>query len=187
MEIKINAGKDVVKVEAYQKTDMASLSMWEAGSMNWISSSEVMTGEFIKAFGGELPQLAEKAIVVDTGSDGNFMAKVVVNQELNAEDAKNIYKSVKGIKITTAGKLYLGSPEWMGYMEASGSEKNWVDTLEITPGSYLVDVYSLLIKDEAGNPKYIQFAYVITPEAKYTGTERNVSTTALKLKYVREG
>jgi hypothetical protein len=187
MELKIDAGKDVVKVEAFEKTDMASVSIWEAGSMNWITGSEVLTGEFVKAFGGELQQLLEKAVVVDTGSDGNFMVKVVVNQELSEDDTKNVYKSVKGIKVVTAGTMYMGSPEWMGYKEAMGVEKNWIDVLNITPGNYILDAYSLLIKDEMGKPKFMQFAYVITPEAKYVGTERNISTSALKLKYVSEG
>ena len=164
MEAKFRANKDVAMIEVYQKTDIARLALWEIG------------------MGEELG----KSIVIETGSDGNFMVKVMVGLGLMEEDEKNIYKSVKGIKLTTENGWYLGSPEWRGNKEKMGEEQNCLDVVRIEKGNYLVDVYSLLVKDSEGNPKFIQFAYAIFPEAKYLGAERNLPTEALKLNYVKE-
>ena len=186
MQIKINGSKDVTAIEVYESTNIAALALWEANNFGWIENEEIFNKEFEKIYTEGQDKFVDKALVLGTGSDGNFKVKILVNLPLSDGDTKNIYKSVKGIKMVTDGKWCIGSPEEIGYRETEAVEKNMVDTLEITPGIYLFDVYSLLIKDsETGKAKYLEFVYVITPESKYQSSERNESSKILSLKYTQ--
>lgn len=152
--------KDVCKLESFVMTDVASLSLWNSP----------VEGNHIE---------------VDTGSDGNFKVIIYFNQDISSEDKALIYKSEKAIKLTTAGSVYVGSTEWMNENITDALQKNLVDSIELPFGNYIVDAHSLLVKDPTGKPKYMQFAFCIFPEAKYSGsdTQPHTVTNPLPLKY----
>jgi hypothetical protein len=152
--------KDICRLESYLPTDTASLALWNSGN----------EGEHVE---------------IETGSDGNFKVITYFNQDISPEDKALVYKAEKGIRLTVSGPVYSGSAEWMKVNPDAALQKNLIDCLEIPAGNYIADIYSLLIKNPEGKPKYIQFVYCIFPENKYTAADvtPHTVTQALVLKY----
>lgn len=161
MKIEINPQKDICSLETYLKTDTGCISLWDS-------------------------QDNKSNLMVETGSDGNFKVIVNFNQNLSLEDQKNVYKSEKGISLSLVGKLYLGSFEWSGSDQMRAVENNLVDTIILPDGHYVIDVFSILTKDDSGKPKYIKFAFCIFNIEKYTKSEDieiHAVTKPISLKY----
>lgn len=152
--------EDVCRLESFLATDIASFSLW--------SSSKD---------GGHID--------IDTGSDGNFKIIVYFNQNLSEEDESLVYKSERGIRLSVEDLVYVGSTEWMDEGVVKASQDNYIDSFELPLGNYVVDAYSLLIKDQAGKPKYIQFAFCIFSENEYVATDiqPRVISQPISLKY----
>lgn len=162
MQIVINPQKDVCKVETYLKTDIASISLWDS-------------------------QNSATALTLDTGSDGNFKVMINFSQNLfSEEEQKTVYKSEKGITVSLTGKFYLGSTEWLKSNQIEAAEKNLIDVINLPAGQYVIDAFSLLLNDNLGKPKYIQFAFCIFPINKYiksAGVELHTVSNPISLKY----
>ena len=161
MQVKVDPQKDICSIETYLKTDVATVSLWD-------------------------PQTSNICLIIDTGSDGNFKTIVNFGLELSQEHQKLVYKSEKGINISTKGDLYLGSSEWISTNPIEALEQNHVDVLNLPAGQYVVDVFSLLVKDDSGKPKNIQFAFCIFLVEKYNkseGIELHSVTDPIILKY----
>jgi hypothetical protein len=177
MKIIANLSKDVSKVELYEATDIASLGIWDKAILSSYSYQDLSDAS--------KTLIPNNAVLVNTGSDGNFKVSLYLNSKISEEDTKNIYKKVLGIKLSTKGSLFVGSPEWVGTKQNDGVTKNFLDELEIVEGNYIINAYSLLIRDAQGKPKYLQFTYEIFEERKFPYKDIPLDTVAtpLELKY----
>lgn len=178
MRIRTNPKKDIAKVELYHSTDVAALGLWDGQSTKEYSNSEVLNSAAIP----------NNSVLFNTGSDGNFKVSIYINCKISDEDFKNVYKKQLGIELVTSGILYFGSIEWLGQRQAKNASNNWVDTIELAAGKYIVNVYSTLIKADDGKPKFIQFVYELYDESKYPYKEVSPSklTDGIDLRYSRE-
>ena len=187
MNITANLAKDVSRVESYLGTDIANIGLWNSEGLSWISSPEIKSQDFDKYYTEGNTKTEGQIIASNIGSDGNFKIILNLNQGLSEEDKKNIYKSEKSIILNVTGKIIIGSTEWVGYNESGAISRNMVDTLTLTPGQYIVDTYSLLIKDQSGNPKYIQLVFCIFTLEKYvkSDVEPRAISKVLALNFTR--
>ncbi len=185
MVIKANLLKDVGRVETFLKTDIASLGLWNSNGMSWVDSPEVFSKEFNLLFSAGQPKVENNLIGIDTGSDGNFKVIINLNNDLSDQDRQSLYKSETGILLEVDGAIRIGSLEWVGYAEKSAVEDNRIESLELPPGKYIIDAYSLLSKDPSGQPKFISFALSIFTEEKYKKLNKKIrsNNAILRLKY----
>lgn len=188
MKAIVNMSKDVSSVTSFLPTDVAAIGIWDSASLKAIDSEEKYQNEFNKIYTQEVESLKEHILITETGGDGNFKVTVNYNQGLDSNQKKILYKSSEGIKFTTSGTCGLGSPEHLGYMEDISIEKNNIDTFEISSGAYIVDAYSLLTRNENGDPQFLEFVFCIWNESKYPGDKNQIKSigTALSLKYTKQ-
>ena len=118
-----------------------------------------------------------------TGSDGRFLVRIRLNTGLTSEEEKIAYKKSLGHILETSGELIVGSPEWVGFEDERALEKDRVDSLSIESGTYIVDVHSLLTRDQNNVPEYIQFVFCLYNESRYHSVGREPNSKALKLQY----
>ncbi len=167
MKISADLSKDFSRVETSLSTDIASLGLWDSQGMQWVSSEEVESTDFATFFQSSNPKTAGHIIAAQTGTDGNFRVILYLNGDLSEADKKLVYKAQKAIHLTVTDKLLIGSPEGVGYQDESRISRNLVDVLVLPPGDYVVDAYSLLIRDAEGKPRYMQFAFCIFLKSEY--------------------
>lgn len=187
MNITANLTKDVSRVESFLSTDIANIGLWSSEGMSWVSSPEINSQDFDKYYSEGNSKAEGNIIATNTGSDGNYKVVLNLNQGLSEEDKNLIYKSEKAIVLNVTNKVCIGSPEWIGFGEEGAITRNSVDTLTLTPGQYIVDAYSLLVKDQSGNPKYIQFVFCIFTSEKYikSDVEPRAVSKVLALNFAR--
>ena len=188
MKLKLDPQKDLVKVVTFHSTDVSAIGLWDTKGMSWVKDEKTYFDDFNSVFdakGNE--KIANAAVVVEPGGDGNYMVILALRPDPDtiAEELKNKYKEELGISLKTAGSLCLGSPEWVGYQQKDAAEKNKIDVIWVPAGNYVVDAYSLLVKDESGKPKFMQFLFGLFTEEQYKKTGRPVKSVnqSLKFKY----
>ena len=185
MKIIVNMKKDLCSITSFLSTDIASVGIWDKKGLEFINSRKEYSDKFIKVFEQEVDELKEKVIITQTGSDGNYKVTVSFNQSLEEDEEKLVYKSNLGMKFKTSGLCRFGSPEFVGFKDEDGIKNNRIDTFEITEGLYIVDAYSLLIKNEKGEAEYIEFIFSIWDQDRYQGDTNKLESVgkALSLKY----
>ena len=188
MQIKVNMSKDACSVVSFIATDVAAVGIWDECKLSWVDSDATYFGKFNKIFTEEVPEIAENLIVTETNGDGNYKVSLNFNTGLDSMQKEALYKSELGIKFTTTGVCRLGSPEFVGHQDVKAIEQNRIDVFEIAGGSYIVDAYSILVKDASGNPQFVEYVFCFWSVEKYPGNKAELKsiTKALKLKYTRE-
>lgn len=185
MKIIANLSKDMTRVESYLKTDIASIGIWNSNNMSWVDSRS--EENCLNNYFSVGDKKTEGSIIsTKTGSDGNFKVVLHLNENLTPEENNLIYKQEKAILFNVTNLVCIGSPEWAGVNENHAKEVNNIDLLELPTGEYVVDTYSLLIKDPSGNPKYIQFVFCIFSKEKYKSITSEIKTRdkVLSLEYL---
>jgi len=186
MKISADLTKDVATIGVYHQTDIACIGLWNSDKLSWVNPNIENTSltNFIE--NGD-PKTDGQIIATKTGSDGNFKVILHLNENLSTEESSLIYKQEKGISLSVNGQVCIGSPEWAGGSESSAIERNKVDVLLVPEGEYIVDAYSLLIADESGGPKYIQFVFCIFTKEKYVSINSEIKSTnrVLSLQYTK--
>jgi hypothetical protein len=143
-------------------TDIALFALWDSNSMEFINTQDLYFKHFVEDK-DMLEQMNKGAAVIwGTKLDGVFKILVKVNEMISDEEKSMVHKEVHGLKFVVSGdKVIYGSPEWVGFKEKKGLEKEEVQFIEgLEKGSYSVDIYCLLRIDEGR--KFLDYLVVLT-------------------------
>src|SRR5690554_1174786 len=124
-------------------TEVGLLAVWDPVSLNFINSENY---ENYFASNQAMVDLMNQGgiIVWGTGGDGRFNITVRIgeNVSLDEKEKELVEMKAENLRFETNGNIYLGSPEFIGDLEAEGLEQPQIFNIEeLHKGVYLTNLY----------------------------------------------